>query len=70
VDVQIPQGTMVELMLFVKVIASAISLLVVSPRKAHRKTLRALRGYDDMEAMLAIDRNEGSAKADQPIQTE
>ena len=56
-------------MLFVKVIASAISLLVVSPRKAHRKTLRALRGYDDMEALQAFDRSEGSAKTDQPAQS-
>jgi hypothetical protein len=63
------QGTMVEIILFVKVIASATSLLVVSPRKAHRKTLRALRGYDDMEALPAFDRSEGSAKADQPVQS-
>lgn len=56
-------------MLFVKVIASAISLLVVSPRKAHRKTLRALRGYDDMEAPHAFDRSGSSAKTDQPVQS-
>jgi hypothetical protein len=41
------QGTMVEIILFVMVIASAASLLVVSPRKARRKLLRALRQYDD-----------------------
>ena len=60
---------MVEIILFVKVIASAISLLVVSPRKAHRKTLGALRGYDDMEALPAFDPSEGSAKTDQPVQS-
>jgi hypothetical protein len=63
------QGTMVEIILFVKVIASAISLLVVSPRKAHRKALRALRENDDMEALPAFDRSEGSARPDQPVQS-
>lgn len=63
------QGTMVEIILFVKVIASVISLLVVSPRKAHRKTLRALREDDYMVALPPFDRSEGSAKTDQPIQS-
>ena len=63
------QGTMVEIILFVKVIASVISLLVVSPRKAHRRALRALREYDDMEALPVSDRSEDSAKTDQPVQS-
>ena len=41
------QGTMVKIILFVMVIASAASLLVVSPRKARRKFLGALRQYED-----------------------
>ena len=63
------QGAMVEIILFVKVIASVISLLVVSPGKAHRKALGALRGDDNMEVLTAFDRSEGSAKPDQPIQS-
>jgi hypothetical protein len=41
------QGTMVKIVLFVMVIGSTASLLVVSPRKARRKLLRALRQYED-----------------------
>jgi hypothetical protein len=39
---------MVKIILFVMVIASAASLLVVSPRKARRKFLGALRQYEDV----------------------
>jgi hypothetical protein len=38
---------MVDILLFAMVIASAVSLVVVSPRHEQQKTLRALREYDD-----------------------
>jgi hypothetical protein len=37
---------MVDILLFAMVIASATSLIVVSPRKAKQETLRALRDDD------------------------
>jgi hypothetical protein len=39
---------MVDILLFAMVIASAASLIVVSPRKAKQETIRALRDHDDM----------------------
>jgi len=56
---------MVDIMLFAMVIASAASLLVVSPRQAHQKTLRTLREYKDIETMRAYP-DDGSTKMDQP----
>ena len=44
---------MVDIALLVMVIASAVSLIVVSPRQARQATLRALRGYDDTELLQA-----------------
>ena len=64
------QGTMGEIIWFVMVIASAASLLVVNPRRARRKILRALRQYDDGGTAPAIDRGEGTARTDQPVQSE
>jgi hypothetical protein len=40
---------MVDIILLLMVIASAISLLVVSPRGSQRKALLALREYEVME---------------------
>jgi hypothetical protein len=52
---------MIEVLLFAMVVASAVSLLVVSPRQAQQRTLRALREYDDTEPMRAYGGGEGSA---------
>ena len=52
---------MIEVLLFAMVIASAVSLLVVSPRQAQQKTLRALREYDDTEIVRAYGGGEDSA---------
>jgi hypothetical protein len=60
-----PKGHMVDIMLFAMVIASAVSLLVVSPRQA-QKTLRALTEYHDMEPTHAYGPNEDSTKMEQP----
>lgn len=54
---------MVDLMLFAMVIASALSLLVVSPRQA-QKALRALKEYDDQDPMHAYAPNENSTEMD------
>jgi hypothetical protein len=56
---------MVDIMLFAMVIASAASLLVVSPRQARQKTLPTLREYNDIEATRAYP-DEGSNEIDQP----
>ena len=44
---------MVDLPLLAIVIASAVSLIVVSPRQARKKALRALREYDETEFVHA-----------------
>jgi hypothetical protein len=46
------------------VIASGISLLVVNPRELRKKTVSALREYEDMELSRAHGRGEdGRARA-------
>jgi hypothetical protein len=40
---------MVDIVLLLMVVASAISLLVVSPRNLQRKAILALREYEGME---------------------
>jgi hypothetical protein len=57
---------MVDIVLFAMVIASAASLLVVSPGQAQQKTLRILRGYNDVETTQACP-DEGSTETDQPV---
>jgi hypothetical protein len=42
---------MADVMIFAIAIASAVSLLIVSPREAQRKALRALRAYGETEAL-------------------
>ena len=55
---------MVDIILLLMVIASAISLLVVSPRDLQKKAILALREYEDMELSRAHGRGEdGQAKA-------
>jgi hypothetical protein len=44
---------MVDLIVVVMVIASAISLLVVSPRDLQRRTILALRDYEGMDVAHA-----------------
>jgi hypothetical protein len=55
---------MVDILLFAMVIASAASLVVVSPRQANQKTLRALKEYGDTEPMHAYGPNEEATKTD------
>jgi hypothetical protein len=57
---------MVDIVLFAMVIASAASLLVVSPRRAQQKTLRTLREYNDRETMRACP-DELSTKINEPV---
>jgi hypothetical protein len=55
---------MVDIILLLMVIASAISLLVVSPQGLQKKAILALREYEDMELSRAHGRGEdGQAKA-------
>jgi hypothetical protein len=59
---------MVDILLFAMVIASAVSLVVVSPGKANQEALRALRNYDDL-LPLHLDRADGeSQKTDSPVE--
>ena len=44
---------MVDVPLLAMVIASAVSLIVLSPREAQRDTLRTLREYDEVESVHA-----------------
>jgi hypothetical protein len=55
---------MVDIVLFAMAIASAVSLVVVSPRRAKQETLRALRDYDDPLSLHACGADGGSKKAD------
>jgi hypothetical protein len=55
---------MVDIILLLMVIASVISLLVVSPRDLQKKAILALREYEDMELSCAHGRGEdGEARA-------
>jgi hypothetical protein len=55
---------MVDIILLLMAIASAISLLVVSPRDLQRKAILALREYEEMELSRADGRGEdGQATA-------
>lgn len=60
---------MTEFVLFVMVILTAVSLLVVSPRKAHKRALRALRECPDTEPLTTYGRGEDIVKADQTVQS-
>jgi hypothetical protein len=55
---------MVDIILLLMTIASAISLLVVSPRDVQRKAILALREYEEMELSRAHGRGkDGDARA-------
>jgi len=55
---------MIDIILLLMAIASAISLLVVSPRDLQRKALLALREYEETEPSRAHGRAEdGQATA-------
>jgi hypothetical protein len=55
---------MVDIVLLLMVIASAISLLLVSPRDLQRKAILALREYEGMELSRNHDRGEdGQSRA-------
>jgi hypothetical protein len=58
----------VDILLFAMVIASAVSLVVVSPRKEKQETLRALRDCDEMLPLHAYGADEESKKADRRIE--
>ena len=55
---------MVDIVLFAMAIASAVSLVVVSPRQAKQETLRALRDYDDTLSLHAYGADEDSKQTD------
>jgi hypothetical protein len=50
-------------------IASAVSLLIVSPHEAQRKALRALRAYGETEALPTGGRREDLARPVRDIVT-
>jgi hypothetical protein len=49
-------------MIFAIAIASAVSLLIVSPHEAQRRVLRALRAYGETEALPTGGRGEDLAR--------
>ena len=60
---------MAHVMIFVMAIASAVSLLIISPHEAQRKILRALRAYGETEALPTGSRGEDLARPVQDIVT-
>jgi hypothetical protein len=60
---------MADVVIFAIAIASAVSLLIVSPREAQRKALRALRAYGETEALPTCGRGEDLARPARDILT-
>jgi hypothetical protein len=60
---------MVDILLFAMVIASAVSLVDVSPPQAKQETLRALRESGGMIPLHACDPNEVSKKMERRAQS-
>ena len=60
---------MVDIILLLMVIASVISLLVVSPRDLQKKAILALREYEDMELSCAHGRGEDGEARATPIES-
>jgi hypothetical protein len=58
---------MVDVVVFAIAIASAVSLLIISPHEAQRKALRALRAYGKTEASPTGGRGEDLARPDRHI---
>lgn len=54
---------MVDLVLLAMAIASALSLIVVSPREAQREALRSLREYAELESLRTHDHGAESSSA-------
>jgi hypothetical protein len=53
---------MADVVIFAMAIASAVSLLIVSPHEAQRMALRVLRAYGETEALPTGGRGEGLAR--------
>jgi hypothetical protein len=60
---------MVDIILLLMALASAISLLVVSPRDLQRKAILALREYEEMELSRADCRGEDVVKRLDPLRS-
>ena len=60
---------MADALIFAIAIASAVSLLIVSPHEAQRKALGALRAYGETEALPPSGRGEDLARPVQDIFT-
>jgi hypothetical protein len=60
---------MADVVILAIAIASAVSLLIVSPHEAQRKSLRALRAYRETEALPTGGRGEDLARPAQDIVT-
>jgi hypothetical protein len=53
---------MADVVIVAMAIASAVSLLIVSPHEAQRRALRALRAYGETEALPTGGRGEDLAR--------
>jgi hypothetical protein len=53
---------MADVVIIATAIASAVSLLIVSPHEAQRRALRALRAYGETEALPTGGRGEDLAR--------
>jgi uncharacterized protein YpmB len=53
---------MTDVIIFAIAVASAVSLLIVSPHEAQRKALQALRTHGEPEDLLTRDQCEGLAR--------
>jgi hypothetical protein len=60
---------MADVMILAIAIASAVSLLIISPHEAQRKVLRALRAYGEAEALPTGGRGEDLARPVRDIVT-
>ena len=60
---------MADVVIVAMAIASAVSLLIVSPHEAQRRALRALRAYGETEALPPSGRGEDLASPVQEIFT-
>jgi hypothetical protein len=58
---------MVDILLLLMAIASAISLLIVSPRDLQRKAILSLKEYEEMELSRAHGRGEDGQARKIPI---
>jgi hypothetical protein len=61
------RNKMVDIILLLMVIASAVSLIVVNPRDLQRKAILALREYEKMELSHTLDRSEDGQSREIPL---